>query len=58
MKKIRFNCVEMKRQGAEALKKKMKNMTKEQEYNFWKEQTQNLKHLQELKQRQIESSHK
>ena len=58
MKKIKFNCVEMKRQGAEALNKKMKNMTKEQEYNFWKEQTQSLKHLKELKQRQIESSHK
>ena len=50
MKKTKFNCVEMKRLGADAIQKKTKNMTREEEYKFWIEQTQKLKHLQGLKQ--------
>ena len=49
MKKTNFDCVEMKRRGAEAVEKKTKNMTREEEYKFWIEQTRNLKQLQELK---------
>jgi hypothetical protein len=49
MKKPKFDCVKMKRRGSEAVEEKMKNMTREEEYKFWIEQTQNLKHLQELK---------
>ncbi len=52
MKKTEFDCVEMKRHGAEAIEKKTKNMTGEQEYEFWKEQTRNLKQFQELQQQQ------
>lgn len=50
MKKTKFDCVEMKWRGAEAVKKKTENMTREEEYKFWIEQTRNLKQFQELKQ--------
>ena len=49
MKKTKFDCVEMKRHGAEAVGERTENMTREEEYNFWIEQTRNLKQLQELK---------
>lgn len=49
MKKTKFDCVEMKRRGAEAVEGRTKNMTIEEEYKFWIEQTRNLKQLQELK---------
>lgn len=52
MKKTKFDCVEMKRRGAEAVEQKTENMTKEEEHKFWIEQTQNLKQLQELKRQQ------
>ncbi|MBU0700534.1 hypothetical protein KKE26_04480 [bacterium] len=48
MKMIKFNCVEMKRHGAEKVAEKIKHMTKEQELAFWQEQTQQLKNYQEL----------
>lgn len=57
MKKIKFDCVEMKRRGAEGVLKKTKNMTREQEYEFWKEQTRELKRIQELKQRQNKAAY-
>ena len=47
----------MKRRGAEAVEKKTENMTSEQEYKFWKEQTQNLKQFKELKQQQAPNAH-
>lgn len=55
MKKTKFNCVEMKRRGAEAIEKKIKNMTIEQEYKFWKEQTQNLKKIKKLRQQKTQN---
>ena len=55
MKKTKFDCVEMKRRGAEAVKEKTENMTIEEEYKFWIEQTRNLKQLQELKRQQNKS---
>lgn len=57
MKKTKFNCVEMKRRGAEAIEKKTKDMTEEQEYEYWEEQTRKLKQFQELKQQQNKSTH-
>ena len=37
--KKRFDCVEMKRQGALRVYEKTKGMTVEEEVAFWKEQT-------------------
>ncbi|MDI6735361.1 MAG: hypothetical protein QME42_04060 [bacterium] len=48
MKTTKFNCVEMKRHGAEKIAKKTKHMTKKQELVFWQEQTQQLKDYQKL----------
>lgn len=50
MKKTKFDCVEMKRRGAEVVEEKTKNMTREEEYEFWIKQTRSLKQFQELKQ--------
>lgn len=57
MKKPKFDCVEMKRRGAEAVEKKTENMTREEEYKFWIEQTRNLKQFQELKQQRNKSDY-
>lgn len=57
MKKTKFDCVEMKRRGAEAVEKKTENMTREEEYKFWIEQTRNLKQFQELKQQRYKSDY-
>ncbi len=48
MKITKFNCVEMKRRGAEKVAEKIKNMTKKQELIFWQKQTQQLKNYQKL----------
>lgn len=48
MKITKFNCVEMKRRGAEKVAEKTKNMTKKQELVFWQKQTQQLKNYQKL----------
>lgn len=37
-----FDCVEMKRKGAEALMKRLEGMTREQELAFWKAETDAL----------------
>lgn len=57
MKKTKFDCVEMKRRGAEAVEKKTENMTREEEYKFWIEQTRTLKQFQELKQQRNKSDY-
>jgi hypothetical protein len=49
MKITKFNCVEMKHRGAEKVKEKTRDMTREQELTFWQEQTKHLKHFQESK---------
>ncbi len=49
MKMTKFSCIEMKRNGAETVGKKTTGMTREEELVFWKEQTRNLRHFQELK---------
>ena len=49
MKITKFNCVEMKRRGAEKVEEKTRNMTSAQELTFWQEQTKHLKRFQESK---------
>jgi hypothetical protein len=48
MKITKFNCVEMKRRGAEKVAEKTKHMTKKQELAFWQKQSQQLKNYQKL----------
>ncbi len=42
-----FDCVEMKRKGAEKLQKKLTGLTIEEELEFWKERTNELKKEQQ-----------
>jgi hypothetical protein len=42
-----FNCVEMKRKGAEKLHKKLAGFTLQEELKFWQERTGELKKKQE-----------
>lgn len=42
MKMSNFNCVEMKRRGAEKIIEKTSKMTPTQELEFWRERTRNL----------------
>ncbi len=41
-KKKNFDCVEMKHQGAVRVQKQIKNMTHEQELNYWSRGTEQL----------------
>ncbi len=43
MKKKDFDCVEMKRHGAEKVAEQTKNMSRQQELEFWRQQTQALR---------------
>ena len=43
MKTKTFDCVEMKRQGAEALREKLEGMTPEDELEFWRQRTEGLR---------------
>jgi hypothetical protein len=42
-----FDCVEMKRKGAERLQKKLAGLTLQEELKFWQERTEELKKEQE-----------
>ena len=42
-----FDCVEMKRKGAEILQKKLAGLTLEEELKFWQERTKKLKKEQQ-----------
>jgi hypothetical protein len=46
MKTKTFDCVEMKRQGAEWVQKQIAGMSPQEELDFWKKQTQNLRRQQ------------
>ena len=46
-KKKKFDCVEMKRKGAAAIYKKIKNMSMEEELAFWKKEDEKFKIAQE-----------
>lgn len=49
MTKKTLDCVEMMHQGAEYVRRKVDNMTLEEEAEFWRQQTEALKrHQQEL----------
>lgn len=50
MKKKDFDCVEMKRKGQEALRKRLAGLTPEQIRAYWEEQDQQLRdHQQRLR---------
>lgn len=42
-----FDCVEMKRRGAEKLQKKLAGLTVEDELKFWKKRTNELRKEQQ-----------
>lgn len=43
MKTKKFDCVEMKRKGAEIVQKKIKSMTVKQELEYWQKRTAEMK---------------
>jgi len=47
MKKKDFDCVEMKRRGAEKVREQTQNMTPEQELEFWRRKTVALRSRQQ-----------
>ncbi len=46
MKRKRFDCVEMKRQGAAKVPNQTATLTREQELRFWEERSQRLRQRQ------------
>ena len=48
MKISNYNCVEIQHRGADKIREKTSQMTKDQELKFWQEQTQYLKKHQKL----------
>ena len=42
-----FDCVEMKRRGAEALRKRLAGMTFEQEVEFWRKRSEEFEREQQ-----------
>jgi hypothetical protein len=47
MKTKRFDCVQMKRQGAAKVREQTAALTREQELRFWQERSQDLRQRQE-----------
>ncbi len=47
MKKKTFDCVEMKRRGAEHVRNQIAGMTPQQELEFWRKRTDELRNRQE-----------
>ena len=47
MKTKTFDCVEMKRRGAELVQERLASMTPEQELEFWRQQTEELRREQQ-----------
>ena len=45
MKTKKFDCVEMMHRGAEEVRKRIGNMTREQELEYWREQTERLRRM-------------
>jgi hypothetical protein len=57
MKRTEFNCVAMKRKGAELVLAQTARMSKEQELEFWEQQSKRLRDRQEaLRQRRAIAS--
>lgn len=47
MKTKTFDCVEMKRRGAERIHERLKNMTLEQKIDYWRRRSQSFRSEQE-----------
>ena len=47
-KRKTFDCVEMKRKGAEKIQRQIGRMSREEELAFWKEGTRHLKEQKEV----------
>lgn len=47
MKTKKFDCVQMKRQGAAKVREQTAILTREQELRFWQERSQSLRQRQE-----------
>ena len=50
--KKKFDCVEMKRQGAAFVQAQLQGKSREEELEFWKTQDERLRKLQEESQKQ------
>ena len=46
MKTKKFDCVQMKRQGAAKVREQTATLTKEQELRYWQERSQHLRQCQ------------
>ena len=51
MKKIPFDCVDMKRIGAAAVIEKITSMTRDQELEYWRKRTREMLRAQKNKKR-------
>ena len=56
MKNKKFDCVEMKRQGAQKVLEKTSKMTRQEELRFWQERSQVLKQSQDSSPREREQA--
>ena len=56
MKTKKFDCVEMKRQGAEFLREKLAGMTIEQEIEYWRQRSEEFQRDQERLRAQAEAA--
>ena len=56
MKTKKFDCVEMKRQGAEFLREKLAGMTIEQEIEYWRQRSEEFQRDQERLRAQAETT--
>jgi len=54
MKTKTFDCVEMKRRGAELLRQRLDGMTLEQEVEFWRQRSEEFQREQERLRAQAE----
>ena len=48
MKAKTFDCVEMKWRGAEQVRQRIAGMTPSQELKFWRDQTEEVRHRQQV----------
>ena len=53
MKVKTFDCVEMKRRGAERVQQQIAGMTQQQEMDFWRERTEETRRCQQEVRRKL-----
>ncbi len=58
MKTKTFDCVEMKRRGAELLRQRLAGMTLEQEIEYWRQRSEQFEREQERLRAQAERAEK